>query len=907
MPVLGGTTQHFRSYGKRRTNVINKRQPLGGWDASPDQVASTSSKRYECSSSSSSSDSDEEEQVRVVKPKAKPALAKKTVRRAATKRTNSLEVVDDVPAAPTSGGRLAPTMAMVEKRRQSRASAFDKENVAPPSTASVKKKPLALANKMQGRNPGKGKAAVINNTSTGREGEKPANEGKTIARTTKEQRTPLAAKSRPAPTTQGATADQKVKTVFMQQKTTTEEAEGGPPRRARVTGRKSEASKRKVSVIVSSDADDITEEEVAKVTSDVEIVEEPAAPIWLDELSSADEADESIVLVSRPPSPSRIAPHVKSSGRASSHSTAPSQRTIRTPPRFSSRPSYSASSASSPLSSLDTSLSSSFGTPRPAPTPSTHPTPSSLSPLLSSLLSPQVLSFSCLLTSPPPPFAYFSDPLARPEWRKIGEASYSEVFETMGEEGGEVVVKIIPIAPEAGLSEEEQENLPFMSEVGAVRREIEISRLLGAEGEGLDGFVRFKGAFVVQGSYPQELLDSWDEYKAAQSPSCVDQIRPDILPSTQLYALILLENAGSDLETYKLCTWREAASVWGQVVETIGKAEEEIGFEHRDLHWGNILLQTTTPSSPTLPSVTPKLNKRFSSLSLSYPAAYTRGTPPRRTLGGTGTTSVGAKLDLSPEASGIKATIIDFTLSRVKKEVNGEEVSVLFDAFEEDCVFEGEGDYQFDIYRSMRALVEAEGGGWADSHLKTNVLWLHYLATKLLQSKQLKPPTRLPSSASAAAYSAFASPARAASSPLRKPRRTASPIAGPTSFGSPAANSRRPRTLPSALSRHGSTQQPSRAELEIEYQAYKVLIQAEGALSKAIERWGLEVSPGRGRGRGKAKGPKQPASSGKVKRAGRRLTRSTVEIEEEEELERPEEEDFASAQDVGRWWKELSV
>ena len=55
------------------------------------------------------------------------------------------------------------------------------------------------------------------------------------------------------------------------------------------------------------------------------------------------------------------------------------------------------------------------------------------------------------------------------------------------------------------------------------------------------------------------------------------------------------------------------------------------------------------------------------------------------------------------------------------------------------------GDYQFDIYRQMRAIVSDESGtAWAEYRPATNVLWLHYLANKLLYAKQLPTPvTRL--------------------------------------------------------------------------------------------------------------------------------------------------------------------
>lgn len=58
-------------------------------------------------------------------------------------------------------------------------------------------------------------------------------------------------------------------------------------------------------------------------------------------------------------------------------------------------------------------------------------------------------------------------------------------------------------------------------------------------------------------------------------------LRADVLPSTQHYALLLLENAGSELETYKLRTWVEAASVLAQVVTALARAEEHCGFEVR--------------------------------------------------------------------------------------------------------------------------------------------------------------------------------------------------------------------------------------------------------------------------------------------------------------------------------------
>ena len=45
----------------------------------------------------------------------------------------------------------------------------------------------------------------------------------------------------------------------------------------------------------------------------------------------------------------------------------------------------------------------------------------------------------------------------------------------------------------------------------------------------------------------------------------------------------------------------------------------------------------------------------------------------------------------------VKATIIDFTLSRLKS--NEDEQLVFYDLAQDPDLFEAEGDYQFDIYR----------------------------------------------------------------------------------------------------------------------------------------------------------------------------------------------------------------
>lgn len=121
-------------------------------------------------------------------------------------------------------------------------------------------------------------------------------------------------------------------------------------------------------------------------------------------------------------------------------------------------------------------------------------------------------------------------------------------------------------------------------------------------------------------------------------------------------------------------------------------AEKKYQFEHRDLHWGNILLASTDE-----PEVTFILNNK----TIVIPS------------------------------HGVKVTIIDYTLSRMIYDK-----CVLFnDLSADDELFTAGGDYQFDVYRLMK---DRLANVWKNFDPYTNVLWLHYTVDKMINGARYK-------------------------------------------------------------------------------------------------------------------------------------------------------------------------
>uniref|UniRef100_A0AAV2LIR1 Serine/threonine-protein kinase haspin n=1 Tax=Knipowitschia caucasica TaxID=637954 RepID=A0AAV2LIR1_KNICA len=271
---------------------------------------------------------------------------------------------------------------------------------------------------------------------------------------------------------------------------------------------------------------------------------------------------------------------------------------------------------------------------------------------------------------------------------KIGEGTFGEVFSTTsGKPDGEIVaLKVIPVEGSEKVNGEEQKTF------GEILHEIIISKELSClkekENNQTSGFIGLRDLHCVKGAYPPEFLKAWDKFDKVKGS---ENDRPDFFGDNQLFIILEFEFGGTDLENSNgvLPSIIAAKGILHQVTAALAVAEQELQFEHRDLHWGNVLVKVTKEKTAEF-----KLNGMSHSL----------------------------------ETKGVLVRIIDYSLSRLEID----ELTVSCDISNDEELFMGQGDYQFDIYRLMR---QENNNEWDSYNPHSNVLWLHYLCSKLLHMK----------------------------------------------------------------------------------------------------------------------------------------------------------------------------
>ncbi|OAV89385.1 HASPIN protein kinase [Puccinia triticina 1-1 BBBD Race 1] len=380
------------------------------------------------------------------------------------------------------------------------------------------------------------------------------------------------------------------------------------------------------------------------------------------------------------------------------------------------------------------------------------------------------------------------------KWEKIGEATYSEVFcwspNQLGvshESGGndkkslesKIVMKIIPIkrlkksylkaqvtttttttsvinenrnesSPDEIGNQSLENEFPLETDCLDAEKEIKLAQLLGSKSA--EGFIDFKGCFVVSGEYPRTLLKEWDKYRK-KFPKLAENPRPGKFAATQLYCCLLFAHAGKDLEASTLNGWQQAASVLEQVTRALSQVEDEYEFEHRDLHWGNLLIHSVEPPPSQLPRPTNTNCKSRVKIAEVDVSELTNS------MGGIGLNKPSTAITdpLEPETSGVGVSIIDYGLSRAKivnnkagntyskvkkggpKALPVKDHEILWTDPDHDIFGASGGDYQFDCYDLIN--LTRENKPWSAFNPISNIIWLHYLTKKLIEEKSIARPT----------------------------------------------------------------------------------------------------------------------------------------------------------------------
>eukprot|EP01134_Creolimax_fragrantissima_P007046 CFRG7046T1 len=262
--------------------------------------------------------------------------------------------------------------------------------------------------------------------------------------------------------------------------------------------------------------------------------------------------------------------------------------------------------------------------------------------------------------------------------RKVGEGSFAEVF-LCDYEGELSAVKIMPFGGVRADAGDWKSSADILQEV------IMTSTLSSHRGVS-PNLIEVKRIGISCGPFPPRLVELWDAYDEVKDS---ENERPDCFDDDQTFAVFVFANGGSDLENTELKSIFQAESVIRQMAFSMAVTEDVLRFEHRDLHWGNVLVAETD---------------------LSH-ILYRIGDQ-----------------NFEVQTHGVVVNIIDFTLSRL--EVDGK--LLYFDLATEE-IFHGKGDPQFQVYRDMKKALHNK---WDEFCPYTNVLWLKYILDKLLKHQK---------------------------------------------------------------------------------------------------------------------------------------------------------------------------
>ncbi|KAL8793735.1 MAG: hypothetical protein Q9195_003676 [Heterodermia aff. obscurata] len=294
----------------------------------------------------------------------------------------------------------------------------------------------------------------------------------------------------------------------------------------------------------------------------------------------------------------------------------------------------------------------------------------------------------------------------------IGDGSYANVFKLSFKKNPQdySIAKLIPLRPKRGPGSRS----PGLTTVENAASELRVM----SELSGVTGFTDFKRAMLLRGQLPWSFRKACREFgqrrKIKRTSTDSGQPSPRVAyPKQQLWLFVEMGDAGIELEQILLgglkngppmnetsshaasLTVPQTRDIFYSIVEALALGEREAKFEHRDLHLSNVCLKALTRDG------------NASDLKTDW--------------------------RLVPTTPTFAVTLIDYTLSRVDT-ADG----TVFNPMNDEEIFGGQGDYQYDIYRYMRQAVHEDAAhDWSAFVPQTNVLWLHYVLERLLEKVAL--------------------------------------------------------------------------------------------------------------------------------------------------------------------------
>jgi serine/threonine-protein kinase haspin len=305
---------------------------------------------------------------------------------------------------------------------------------------------------------------------------------------------------------------------------------------------------------------------------------------------------------------------------------------------------------------------------------------------------------------------------------KLAEGSFGEVFKlrkrktnatapTDLEPHEGVIFKVVPLHIESSPGPKDN----CATSIEGIVRESKVLKTMAV----VPGFTGFRQLHVVKGQYPDSFLEAFRDFQEAGN-DCENN-DPQNFSSEQIFAVIEMDDAGVDLDSLKAPSVFQIHDIFWSAVVILANAEEKVEFEHRDLHIGNICIKPWSNGS-----------------TIDVPGDILSN------MSATPTSLLGL--------SGIKTTIIDYTLSRAAQDA--EKRVIIFDPFKDATIFKArskkpEEKRQYDTYRAMQRCVRAvdleargtgpkpknagkQAGMWSLFAPKTNVAWLGYILYVLL-------------------------------------------------------------------------------------------------------------------------------------------------------------------------------